>query len=63
MISLTKDNEYDVDCSSSIGRIHPLLALYHRRSLVQMKKLIAKTKIKLLLLLDELRVQTVAFFW
>ncbi len=61
MISLTNDNEYDAIVRVQSERIHPLLALYHRRSLVQMKKLLAKKESKLRLLLDEIRVQTVAF--
>ncbi len=61
MISLTNDNEYDAIVPVQSERIHPLLALYHRRSLVQMKKLLAKKESKLRLLLDEIRVQTVAF--
>lgn len=61
MISLTNDDEYDVIVPIQSERIHPLLALYHRRSLFHMKQLIDKNEKKLQLLLNEIRVRTVPF--
>jgi molybdenum cofactor guanylyltransferase len=61
MISFTKEETYDAIIPIQAGRIHPLMALYHRRSLVPMKQLINKNEKKVRLLLDEIRVQTVSF--
>ena len=61
MISLTEEDEYDAIVPIQAERIHPLLALYHRRSLVPMKQLLDKNEKKIRLLLDEIRVRTVPF--
>lgn len=61
MIHLTKNSYYDAIIPTQSGRIHPLLALYHRRSLLKMEQLLAKDKRKMQLLLDEITVLTVSF--
>lgn len=61
MINLTENSQYDAIVPTQSGNIHPLLALYHRRSLVKMEKLLAKNKRKIRLLLDEISVLSVPF--
>lgn len=61
MIRLTENSQYDAIVPAQLGTIHPLLALYHRRSLVKMEQLLAKNKRKVRLLLDEIPVLTVPF--
>jgi molybdenum cofactor guanylyltransferase len=61
MIDLTKNNQYDAIVPIQSDTIHPLLALYHRRTLMKMKQLLAKDKRKMRLLLDEIHVLTVPF--
>ncbi|MCB5239109.1 molybdenum cofactor guanylyltransferase [Niallia circulans] len=61
MIQLAKNSYYDAIVPVQAGHIHPLLALYHQRSLVKMEQLLAKDKRKMQLLLDEISVLTVSF--
>lgn len=61
MIHLTKDSEYDAIVPAQADQIHPLLALYHRRSLVTMKQLVDQNERKIRLFLDQIRVQTIPF--
>jgi molybdenum cofactor guanylyltransferase len=61
MIHLTENSQYDAIVPTQSGNVHPLLALYHRRSLVKMEQLLSKNRRKIRLLLDEISVLTVPF--
>jgi len=61
MICLTENGQYDAIVPIQSGNIHPLLALYHHRSLAKMEQLLAKNIRKIRLLLDEISVLTVPF--
>lgn len=61
MIELTKGSQYDAIVPIQSETIHPLLALYHRRSLRKMEQLIAENKKKIRLLLKEMHVLSVPF--
>jgi molybdenum cofactor guanylyltransferase len=61
MMDLTKDSQYDSIVPIQSETIHPLLALYHRRSLRKMEQLVAENKKQVRLLLKEIHVLNVPF--
>jgi molybdopterin-guanine dinucleotide biosynthesis protein A len=61
LISYTKEGQFDAIVPIEAGKMQPLLALYHRRSLIQMENLLVKNQKSMRSLLDELNVCTVPY--
>ncbi|AZB43135.1 molybdenum cofactor guanylyltransferase [Bacillus sp. FJAT-42376] len=61
MISFAQDSEADAVVPVQGGRIQPLMALYHKRTMPSFEKMLAADEHKLAHLLNELHVLTIPF--
>ncbi|PLT28820.1 molybdenum cofactor guanylyltransferase [Peribacillus deserti] len=61
MISLAQGSSYDAIVPIQSDKVHPLLALYHQRSLPKMKKLLDQDIRKIRVFLNEINVLQVSF--
>ncbi|MBM7692083.1 molybdopterin-guanine dinucleotide biosynthesis protein A [Peribacillus deserti] len=61
MISLAEGSSYDAIVPIQAEKIHPLLALYHRRSLPKMQQILSQDIKKIRVFLDEIDVLKVPF--